>query len=573
MKTIKSILVLALVLAAAFCFAEGRKETTPTAAAGGPQYGGTLTVLHQRSSGDPPSPAQKDSQVEAIDGWLAAIQEHALLGDIQKYGGMGNKEFMFEYSDYIPWKYITGHLIESWEVTPQKAVLHVRRGIYWAPTKEQQAWMPVRELTAEDIAFDINSFWHASWGTRFNGVLKKDVYAQDKYTVVCEFENFNNQFIYYIGFEDRAVYSPPELEKNHPELWKNQVGTGPFMIKDYAPGAYMKFTKNPNYWNKTTINGKEYQMPFVDELVFPIIPDASTQMAAVRTGKVDLHMGPQLGQWDTYGKISPDLKSYSDAIGSGYCVGLNNKKPPFDNVAVRQAVTVGTDMKAFAKYLKSDDQPIRFHPSSPKNPTVFIPDGELPAEIRALYSYDPAKAKQMLAAAGYPNGFKTTIYTRNIAQWQDIAAMVQDQWSKIGIDAKIEVMEQAPLAKVQYAVEYDAALVSTLDAANPIIVLSSEGKTKAYYNFAGYSDPAFDRAVTALERSNDIDEQNRLCKEAALIMMAGAPYLPLAPQTSRVYWWKWVNNYHGEFSISDGAVHQLLPYMWLDQGLKKKMGF
>jgi len=393
MKTKIFILVLALVLAAAFCFATGKKEKAgPKAAPGTPQYGGTLTVLHQRSVGDPPSPAQKDCQVEAIDGWLAAIQEHALLGDVQKYGGMGNKEFMFEYSDFIPWKYVKGHLVERWEVTPQKAILHVRPGVYWAPNKEQQAWMPVREVTAEDIAFDINSFWHASWGTRFKGVLKK-VYAEDKYTVICEFEKYNNQFMYYIGFEDRAVYSPPELEENNPNLWKSQVGTGPFMFKEYQIGAHMTLTRNPDYWNKTTINGVEYQMPFVDELVFPIIPDASTQMAAIRTGKVDLQMEPQIGQWDNYDSISSDLNSATCSIGSGMALGLNCKQPPFDNKTVRQAVTIGTDMHAFAKYMRYDDQRIRFHPSSFKNPTVFVPDDQLPKEIQALYKYDPATAK------------------------------------------------------------------------------------------------------------------------------------------------------------------------------------
>ena len=196
MKTKIIILALTIVLAAALGFATPTAEAPGAAAAAeGPQYGGTLTMLHQRTVGDPPSPAQKDSQVQAIEGWLAAIQERGVLGDYEQFGGMGNGEFMFEFSDYIPWKYITGHLFESWELSPDKAVIKVRQGVYWAPNEEQKAWMPVRELVAEDIAFDINTFWAAPWGTRFNGVLAKDTYATDRYTVVCEFENYNNQFL------------------------------------------------------------------------------------------------------------------------------------------------------------------------------------------------------------------------------------------------------------------------------------------------------------------------------------------------------------------------------------------
>jgi hypothetical protein len=169
------ILTLALLfsLIAGFAIAEGGQEDKGSAAmtASGPQYGGTLTVIHQRSKGDPPSPAQKDSQVQAIEGWLAAMQEHGILGDYRNFGGMSTGEFMFEFSDYIPWKYTKGQLFESWELTPTYALINVRKGVYWAPNKAQQAWMPVRELVAEDIAFDINTFWGASWGTRFNGIL------------------------------------------------------------------------------------------------------------------------------------------------------------------------------------------------------------------------------------------------------------------------------------------------------------------------------------------------------------------------------------------------------------------
>jgi len=575
MKTKFFILVTALMLTAAFSFAGAQQEGASASEAtdGGPQYGGTLTVLHQRSMGDPPSPAQSDCQVEAIDGMLANIQEHGLLGNVQDYGGMGTGEFMFEYSDYIPWKYVTGHLIEDWEVSYDKAILHIRQGVYWSPNEDQKSWMPEREMTAEDIAFDINSFKDASWGSRFDGVLAGDVYAEDKYTVVCEFENFNNQFIYYIGFEDRAVYSPPELEDNNPQLWESQVGTGPYMFESYTIGSNMKFVKNPNYWNKTTIDGEEYQLPFVDELVFPIVPDASTQMAAIRTGKVDFQMDVQIGQWDTYDGISDGLNMASCAIGSGYAIGLNCTQPPFDNKLVRQAVTVGTDMTQFAKYLKSNDQPKRFHPSSPKNPTIFIPDNELPEDVAALYSGDVELAKKMLAEAGYPDGFDTTIYTRSLAIAQDIAAMVENQWSKLGIDADIEVMDPSALAQVQYAVSYDGALVSTIDAANPIIVLYSEGTTGAYYNFSGWSDAGFDAKIAELQQEIDVDRQNELIKEGSLMMMEAAPYVPLAPRTIRAYYWDWVQNYYGEFSLSDGGVHELIPYMWIDEKIKKDLGF
>ncbi|MBN1687120.1 MAG: ABC transporter substrate-binding protein [Spirochaetales bacterium] len=569
-------LALAFALAAVLSFATPEAEDTSGSqmATTGPQYGGTLTMLHQRSSGDPPSPAQKDSQVQAIEGWLAAIQEHGMLGDYRKFGGMGTGEFMFEFSDYIPWKYTKGQLFESWEITPTYAKIFVRKGVYWAPNKEQQAWMPARELTADDIAFDINTFWHASWGTRFNGTLAKDTYALDKYTVMCEFENYNSQFIYYIGDEDRAVYSPPELENNNPQLWKNQVGTGPWMFESYTIGSNMKLTRNPNYWDSIVVDGREYQMPFIDTFVMPIIPDDATKMSAVRTGKVDIIFQPAVGQWDNYESVGPNLKSYTFSPGNGQSVGFNTKKPPFDNVKVRQAMAIGTDRMQFAKLLRSDSKPIRFHPQPPTNPDFFVKDSELPADVAALYKYDVAKAKQMLAEAGYPNGFKTELLCRSVALDQDVASIVKEQWAKIGVNAEIVVMEPSAHAQKMYAVEYNGALVpSGLDAANPVIVLTSEGKTGAYYNFTGMSNPEFDAIVTKIEREIDEAKQIPLIKQASIVMMREAAYLPLAQSVSKIYWWKYLKNYYGEYSLSDGTPHEMTPYWWIDQAEKKALGF
>ncbi len=565
-------LIIVLVLSAGFVFAGAQEETTGAAAATeGPQYGGTLTMLHQRTVGDPPSPAQKDSQVQAIEGWLAAIQERGILGDIETWGGMGNGEFMFEFSDYIPEKFLKGHLFESWDVTPERAVINVRQGVYWQA--DHVDWMESRELVAEDIAFDINTFWEADWGTRFDGVLES-VYADDKYTVICEFENFDNQFMYYIGWEDRAVYSPPELEENNPELWDNQVGTGPFVFESYTIGSSMTYTRNPNYWDSTFIDGKEYQMPFIDRLVFPIIPDAGTMMSAVRTGKVDFHMQPQLGQWDNYDTIGEGLNRYIFAPGNGSALGFNTNHEPLDNVKVRQALSMGTDREEFAKLQRSESLPLRFHPQSENNPVFYVPDEELPDVVADMYDYDPAQARRMLADAGYPDGFKTKLYVRNVALDQDIVALVQEQWAKLGVDAEIEVMEPSAFAQTMYAVTYEGACMpGTIDAANPLIVLLSEGKTDAWYNFSGYSNPEFDALIDEMMGLVDESAQAKIAKEASKIMMQDAPYLPLAPTASRVYWWDWVENYYGEFSLSDGTPHEMIPYMWLNQSVKSELGF
>jgi ABC-type transport system substrate-binding protein len=337
----------------------------------------------------------------------------------------------------------------------------------------------------------------------------------------------------------------------------------------------MTCVKNPNYWDKVTIDGKEYQMPFVDKLVMPIIPDDATIMSAVRTGKVDVVFQPAVGQWDNYESIlDKGLNEYTFAPGNGQSVGFNTKRAPFDNVKVRQAISTGTDRMVIAKLLRSDGKPIRFHPQPPTNPDFFVKDSELPAEVASMYKYDAAKAKQMLADAGFPNGFKTELLVRNIALDQDVAAILKEQWLKIGVDADIVTMEPSAHAQKMYAVEYNGMIVpSGLDAANPAIVLYSEGYTGAYYNFSGYSSAEFDAIVDKIQAEMDEAKQAPLVKEASKVMMRDAPYLPLAQSVNKIYWWDYVKNYYGEYSLDDGTPHSMFPYWWIDQAQKKSLGF
>ena len=547
---------------------EQEEEEEEEEETGLPQYGGTLTVAHQWVTDDPPSPAQNDSQIIAI-WWLEPIQEHLLIGDLRTYGSMGTGEFMFHFNGFIPPGYKKGQLVESWEINYDEAVLHVRPGIMWQPGNT--GIMEARELTAYDIAADINAFWEAPWGGRFDGLLER-VYASDKYTVVCEFESFSNQFMYYIGTEDRSVYSPPELEAADASMWENQVGTGPFMFEEYVEGSQMIYARNPNYWDTVTLNGKEYELPFVDKLVYPIIPDEATRAAAMKTGQFDYYVNVPTQHWSLLDD-TPDLLSVSRIGGNGMVIGLNSTQPPFDNVSVRQAVMIGTNMKLFSYLYQAEDQPIHWFPVAPGNPGIYMPLEELPTDLQLLYDYDPELAKQMLADAGYPDGFTTSIYSESVPVSLDIAALIVDQWKDIGVEIEIVVNDSAAHTDHKYEVTYEGGIVQSLEVANPIISLTSQGMTDGYINFSGWSNSSFDALMEPLVLELDIDEQNRLSREASKIMLKGAAYIPLTSVVGRGYWWPWLKNFSGEYSLADQGTASIMPYIWIDQVLKKEMGY
>merc|ERR1711964_726933 len=101
-------------------------------------------------------------------------------------------------------------------------------------------------------------------------------------------------------------------------------------------GSHMTFERNPNYWAKTTVDGVEYNLPFLDEVVWPIIPDESTRIAALRSGRIDYYDRMPSTFWGNLDKTAPKLVS-TRSFGSGAdVVILRTTTPPFDNLEVRR---------------------------------------------------------------------------------------------------------------------------------------------------------------------------------------------------------------------------------------------
>ncbi|GAJ07285.1 unnamed protein product, partial [marine sediment metagenome] len=236
-------------------------------------------------------------------------------------------EYAFQLKAYIPDEYLTGMLLEDWVITPEKTIWHVRPGIYWAA--DNVDWMDNRELIAQDVVEDLLIFRDcAAGGWAFRGMTEADgIYATDRYTLVIETPGgFDLTMMYIIGYEDRSLFTPPEMEvaPGGAASWANQVGTGPFMLKEYVVGSHMTYIPNPNYWDTTTIDGVEYQIPFVDEMIYPIVPDPSSLMSALRTGVADFCGPGTLGSeyWPALEQTAPGLLSATYPVPEGGLLGL-----------------------------------------------------------------------------------------------------------------------------------------------------------------------------------------------------------------------------------------------------------
>ncbi len=569
------LLVAALVLAA--CGGPAVPGEEEEGAVGGPQHGGTLMVFSDYLDADPPSPDIQDGYFDQLF-FLAPIQERPLIGDFLKYGPRGTGEFMFQLRGYTPEEYMKGNLLESYEVSPEKLVFHVRPGIYWQGLCMGKRIMEDRELTAADIVADLLYFREAPGGKTFKG-MSGDITATDKYTLEIEYGagGYNCTMVYLIGWEDRSIQSPPEVVEAGADKWENQVGTGPFMLKEYVLGSHFTYERNPNYWDTATIDGKEYEIPFVDKMIFPILPDESTRIALLRTGKIDWIERVHPMQWPSLAETAPHLESARIPGAGGSLINFQCKQPPFDDVDLRRALTVGTDRKAFRDILGAPEVelPLDWWPMLPQAKAVYTPLDELPAETRLLYDYDPELAMEMLAKAGYPEGLKMTMTCTATPQYEDLASLLKDQWAKIGVEVEINPVDGATYAELRYNSTYgDAILGGTTQTANPITLITRTMNFGGVTNYSSYNNETVNELAAVVASSLDLDERNRAIKEAGVIGLNDCFILPLQPSLDGHFWQPWLKNYYGERNLSDNiSFEPILAQAWIDQVLKTELGY
>jgi peptide/nickel transport system substrate-binding protein len=202
--------------------------------------------------------------------------------------------------------------------------------------------------------------------------------------------------------------------------------TGPYVLQSWQPGSQWVLTANPNYYGP---------QPKIKKIIFKIIPDPSTRLALLRSGAVDLAY--QIARKDVPTlQADPNIQVIRDPSRFVVFLGMNSKLKPFDNVLVRQAIsyavpyqTILTDvLHGFGRQLTS---PVPF--GTPSHTDKYF-----------VYSTNLAKAKQLLAQAGLPNGFTTTLTIANGSEeGQETAVWVKQSLAQIGVTVNIQQMPAA----------------------------------------------------------------------------------------------------------------------------------
>ena len=189
-----------------------------------------------------------------------------------------------------------------------------------------------------------------------------------------------------------------------------QVGTGPFIISEVVPSSYAKYVRNPIYWDTTTINGVEYSLPFVDELIYPIIPDESTQIAALRSGKLDFLHTVDLVYKDSLAKSAPELITSKWLMAYGRAVLLQSSESQYEdkflvpspypdglftNPDLRRAIAYATDQQALGEAVYEDFVLNNLY--LPRGDFMYTAVADMPEQARMMFEYHPDLARKLMA--------------------------------------------------------------------------------------------------------------------------------------------------------------------------------
>lgn len=270
----------------------------------------------------------------------------------------------------------------------------------------------------------------------------------------------------------------PADRMSSPGFFDRPTGSGPFRVTSYQPGASLVLDANPNYWGAP---------PGVKTLEFREIPELAARVTALITGEIDLTYEFPPEQVASLGRRT-DVRLVTVPSYGYYFVWMNLKRTPFTDKRVRQAMVAALDINTMLKTLL---QGIARPMNAPFPSTVF---GHTPQ--RPGYVYDPGQARQLLAAAGYPNGFDATMIWNPGSGPQDreLAQALFSYWSAVGIRVKDGQSERgewiARLNRLEWDIDFQTNFVITGDAD---YVLRRLYTTQA--NRQGYANPQFDQVV------------------------------------------------------------------------------
>lgn len=348
--------------------------------------------------------------------------------------------------------------------------------------------------------------------------LIKETVIVDEYTVKVVLSEPFGAMINTFAHPAGLMISPKALEEYGDKVSQNPIGTGPYVFKEWKTGDHIKVVKNEDYWNAT---GNE-----VDSITFKPTPENGTRVAMLQSGEADFVAPMPTEQVDVVkGKDGIEVKNESSIIT--YYLSMNTNKEPFNDPKVRQAINYAINKEAYVGIVHNGyAAPLK---------SVIAPNTQFYAEQEG-YEFNVEKAKELLADAGYPDGFTTKLWGSNASANMKAMEFIQQQLSQAGIKVEIESMEPGTLADSIWNVQnpedaeielyYGGWSPSTGDADWGIRPLlgGEENFPPASYNTAYYNNEAVNGLINDALQTGDSAEREKIYADIQSKIWEDAPW-------------------------------------------------
>ncbi len=315
--------------------------------------------------------------------------------------------------------------------------------------------------------------------------------AADDTTVEIVLKRPTGDFLFNLGTGDMVIVGEESADTNKSE----PVGTGPFKFARWVKGDRVELERNPDYWGEAAK---------LEKATFKVVNDTAAQLSSLLAGDVDGY--PIFSATENLPQLEADNR-FTVVVGSTEgetIMTTNNAAEPFSDVRVRQALAHAINKQAIVDGAMFGYGTVIGTHFAPHHPAYL--------DLTGKYAYDPEKAKALLAEAGYPNGFKTTLKLPPPNYARRGGEIIAADLKKVGIEAELIPLEWAQwLEQVFRGKDYDLTIVSHTEALD-IGIYAKEGY---YFN---YANTALNDVIANLNATTDTDARYSLMKEAQEII-------------------------------------------------------
>jgi peptide/nickel transport system substrate-binding protein len=409
-------------------------------------------------------------------------------------------------------------LAESWTISPDGLLytFKLRKGIQFhdgTPFDAEAVKFSIeRQIVPDHPQHKLGKYPFANY---FFGNVKA-IEVMDPSTVRFALKEPRASFLTIMTAGAASVVSPTAAKKLGVDYASNPVGTGPFRYASWERGQRVVLEKNPGYWRHPVR---------IDRVIYRPIVEDQARLTELLTGSLDLIVGVPpdfVGQLENHPKVT-----LARQVGAHvWYLAFNNQKKPFDDKRVRQALNYAVNKEAIARDVLKGTGAVS------KGPVLPNTWGDEPG--LKPFPYDPERAKKLLAEAGHPNGFSTTLWVPESGSGMQspvaMSTVIQSNLKAVGVNVALQTMEWGTfLAKLRTKEQEMFALSWMAGAEDPDLVLypllHSSQWTPTGPNRALYKNARFDELLQQARLTTDQSRRAQLYREAQRILHDDPPWI------------------------------------------------